>query len=295
MFARKYVITQQAIVFLHYLTLILFLFSVSVDPDILSTYCKETCNTKLKCEHTCPGSCGTCHQGRMHVRCNQKCGVPLICNHECPIPCRQNCKPCNQKCTYNCGHSNCGKSCGETCTSCREPCLRGCKHQKCRKRCGEICNVPPCTRPCDKKLRKCGHRCVGFCGDPCPILCRICDHDELTETFLGNEDEEDAIYVMLVDCNHIFESTDLDRWMEMDGDEIKAKVCPKCKSTIKKSRRYNEILRSNMKDLANVKLRSYGTEQENRINRENLVRKLLELHRQHITCLRKYLSLSLFY
>lgn len=272
--------------------LLIYIF-ISVDPEILSTYCKVKCNTKLKCKHICPGSCSTCHQGRLHVRCNEKCGVPLICNHECSIPCRQNCKPCNQKCTYNCGHSICGRSCGEICTPCKESCMRRCKHQKCERKCGEICNVSPCTRPCDKKLPKCGHRCVGFCGYPCPILCRICDNDELTETFLGNEDNEDAIYVMLIDCNHVFESTDLDRWMEMDGDEIKAKVCPKCKSTIKKSCRYNEILRNNMEDLAKVKKRSYGTENENRINRENLVRKLESLYEQHTKYLCKYFLLSL--
>jgi hypothetical protein len=32
--------------------------------------------------------------------------------------------------------------------------------------------------------------------------------------FLGNEDEPDAKYVQLEDCGHVFEFSDLDRWMD---------------------------------------------------------------------------------
>lgn len=41
-----------------------------------------------------------------------------------------------------------------------------------------------------KKL-KCGHSCIGFCGEPCPPLCRIFN-PEITEILFGREDEPNA-------------------------------------------------------------------------------------------------------
>lgn len=71
----------------------------------------------------------------------------------------------------------------------QETCEWGCKHFRCGKQCGKKCGRKPCDQPCTKKL-KCGHDCVGFCGDPCPPLCRVCDLEELTEFFqLGKVDE----------------------------------------------------------------------------------------------------------
>lgn len=59
--------------------------------------------------------------------------------------------------------------------------------------CGEICNRKPCYEPCKLKL-KCGHECIGFCGEPCPPLCRVCQIDEVTTIIFGHEDEPDARY-----------------------------------------------------------------------------------------------------
>ena len=74
----------------------------------------------------------------------------------------------------------------------QEKCDWGCEHQKCSKRCDQICDIEPCIEPCKKSL-KCGHACIGFCGDPCPPLCRLCNKEELTEFCLsGNEDSPDA-------------------------------------------------------------------------------------------------------
>lgn len=229
--------------------------------------CTEPCGVKLKCGHHCSGTCGDCLQGRFHVRCNEECGVPLICTHTCPIPCRQNCRPCQKQCLYNCGHSTCKKPCGVPCTPCGEPCNRKCSHQKCVKKCGDICSVGPCSERCTKKRKECDHPCIGFCGDICPKLCRICDKEKLTEIFFGTEEEEDAIFVMLENCDHIFESSGLDEWMNVDDGEIKAKVCPRCKTTITRSRRYNEILKKNMDDLANVKRMAIGNYYENKTKR----------------------------
>lgn len=54
-----------------------------------------------------------------------------------------------------------------------------------------MCDREPCYESCKLKLQ-CGHECIGFCGEPCPPLCRICQKDEVTTIIFGNEDEPDA-------------------------------------------------------------------------------------------------------
>lgn len=82
-------------------------------------------------------------------------------------------------------------------------CNYKCEHRSCSKRCYELCDVEPCNEPCGEKLT-CGHNCIGFCGEKCPTLCRICNKTELTEIFFGNEDDEDAKYVLfkIFKCNN---------------------------------------------------------------------------------------------
>lgn len=180
------------------LKIFVFLFTAFKNPldPILLSYCDKPCTATLKCEHKCAGTCGTCLQGRIHQTCQEKCGVPLVCGHECTVPCRKVCQPCTRPCSYRCPHAKCGKKCGDPCTPCKEPCTRRCAHIQCTTKCGELCNVEPCVEPCPKNL-KCGHPCVGFCGDPCPPLCRICDKEELEEIFFGTEDSENARLVLL--------------------------------------------------------------------------------------------------
>ena len=105
-------------------------------------------------------------------------------------------------------------------------------HHKCTKQCGEKCNRPPCDRPCQ-------HPCIGLCGEDCPSLCRICDKDEVTEVFFGTEDEDNAKFIQLKDCKHIFEVSGLDQWMETqsevqdgEGQSVMVKFVewPKCKT-----------------------------------------------------------------
>lgn len=253
---------------------ILFFFFL-VDPKVLLLHCTEKCNVKLKCGHTCSGGCGECLQGRIHQRCKEKCGNTLICNHECPIPCSQACKPCQKECNYKCPHNKCSRKCGDPCNSCKEPCKRECEHQKCEKRCGQICNIPPCYQYC-KELLQCHHPCVGFCGDPCPVLCRVCDHDELTEIFLGNEDEENARYIMLEDCKHIFESGDIEKWLQSSG-EIMAKFCPKCKTPIASTKRFSEYIKRSLIDITNIKKKSSGTFEENNLRRIEFLDEIEEI------------------
>lgn len=47
----------------------------------------------------------------------------------------------------------------------------------------------PCNRPCLNRL-KCGHLCIGLCGETCPNVCRVCDpENEIFTILFGNEDE----------------------------------------------------------------------------------------------------------
>lgn len=75
--------------------------------------------------------------------------------------------------------------------------------------------MQPCSEPCKKPL-KCSpkeegaepHLCIGVCGEDCIDICRICDPEkfaEIQEIFFGTEEEEDARFVRLKDCSHVFE------------------------------------------------------------------------------------------
>jgi hypothetical protein len=251
------------------------------DKQVLLQFCNEPCRNQLKCGHSCSGSCGECSQGRVHKRCSEKCGFPLVCNHPCEFPCREACKPCTRVCPVRCKHTSCGKRCGDVCTPCKEECTRKCDHQTCTNYCGDICSVPPCEENCKKTL-KCGHQCIGFCGDPCPPKCLICDKEELTEVFFGSEDE-DARYIVLNDCGHIFESTGMEQWLHRDEEEIGFKLCPKCKTAIKTTQRYSDCIKQALADVAFVKTNVHGTKKENDDKRVHLEQKLaLLLHTSKI-------------
>ncbi|ENN75901.1 hypothetical protein YQE_07543, partial [Dendroctonus ponderosae] len=243
------------------------------DPKLLLKYCSKPCNIILKCKHKCSGTCSECIQCRFHKRCAEKCAQPLVCNHECVTPCRESCKPCTRTCEMRCAHSKCKKKCGAPCTPCKQMCERQCKHLKCTCPCGLICDVEPCTQRCTKLL-KCGHVCVGFCGDPCPPLCRTCDYEKLTEIFFGNEGEEDAVFVLLKDCGHVLESTGLESWMNEAQDLIQFKRCPKCSTNITTTQRFSDFVKRSIQDVSNAKWMTYGTHEDNEEFRGRLRRTL---------------------
>ncbi|KAK9882471.1 hypothetical protein WA026_021505 [Henosepilachna vigintioctopunctata] len=264
-------------------------FAKGSDDVKLESYCTFPCNEILNCgpesKHLCSGSCGACFQGRIHMRCSEKCGQILICNHECEMLCREACQPCRQPCPFKCKHSVCKKKCGEHCSICKETCSRKCKHQQCDRRCGDICNIRPCEVPCEKKL-KCGHLCIGFCGDPCPPLCRTCNKDVLEEdkdVSFATEDDEDARFVLLVDCGHVVESTGMESWLDSDKNEIKFKTCPKCKTTICTTQRYSDYNKLALMDI--LKVKHYGQKEEIAVKRKSIEEKLLQLRMKLKSCL----------
>ncbi|XP_071160029.1 NFX1-type zinc finger-containing protein 1-like isoform X1 [Mytilus edulis] len=223
--------------------------------------CTKKCGQELECGHICKGTCGECFQGRLHMSCSEDCNRPLVCEHPCQDSC-SSCPPCIRQCENRCKHSYCGKKCGQLCVPCAELCEWQCRHHRCEKICSEPCERPRCNKPC-KKLLECKHQCIGLCGEPCPNLCKICHNDIVTEVFLGSEDEVEARYVQLEDCGHLFESSDLDRWMDMisEGNNdtaIKLKECPRCKTAIRRNLRYGNMIKQALRDIESVKRRMLG-------------------------------------
>lgn len=249
--------------------------NLQTKSNVFVRYCMQECRELLDCEHTCSGTCGQCFQGRIHKACEQDCGRPLICGHSCTVPCSSICPPCGKQCTQKCAHSQCPRKCGEICAPCNEPCVYNCAHFKCKKRCSEICDRPRCYEPCKKRLR-CSHQCVGFCGEPCPP-CKVCQPEHF-EIFFGTEDEDDARFVKLEECGHVFESSGLEQWFESTPDtgEITQKTCPQCKSDVVRTQRFMDLIKPVMKNIIEVKQILFGKQEELHKQRQQLQSKLKE-------------------
>jgi hypothetical protein len=107
----------------------------------------------------------------------------------------------------------------------QEPCEWSCIHHRCRNLCYELCDREPCNEPCTKLL-PCKHPCIGFCGETCPPLCRVCDKDEVTEVFFGTEDKPDARYCT-VGCTCIVKREDkLVRFVNVCSSLFTTCFCP---------------------------------------------------------------------
>lgn len=232
--------------------------------------CRTPCKHQLKCGHTCQGTCGSCLQGRYHTSCLHQCKRLLICSHGCREPCTKDCPPCQKNCENCCFHSKCMKPCGQPCAPCKEPCAWKCPHLACSKLCHEPCDRPPCMQPCTNTL-KCGHPCIGLCGDKCPSKCRICDHDEVTEIFFGTEDEPDAYFIQLEDCGHLFDYRGMDKYMGLDDDNhanqgeqvaIKLKECPRCRTPVRKNLRYGSQINRSLREIEMVKEKINGQQSD---------------------------------
>ena len=231
--------------------------------NLLTLPCKEKCDAILDCGCPCPGTCAKCLHGTKHVPCNRSCDNPLICSHPCLEKCHRPkvCSPCTLGCINHCPHTQCGLPCGELCVSCIERCGWACRHYRCSKLCFEPCDRDRCNYDC-MRMRKCGHPCMGLCGEPCPNICKICDpKHECFDIFFGNEDDDDARFLVLEDCGHIFEVSGFDYWMDVQkgGKENTGKVqlpfCPNCKTPIRKNLRYGKIIKEALLNVEDVKRR----------------------------------------
>jgi len=169
------------------------------------------------------------------------------------------------------------KNCGEKCVPCIEPCDWICEHHQCTKKCHEPCNRPRCEHSCDKILL-CGHRCIGVCGEPCPPVCSdpecndneddedegensykiqkiVYDADMMPKDASGVDEKEQ--YIWLEECQHIFEKSCLDRYVDMFSQDrngaIKLLQCPMCRTPIRKCYRYGTIINEIWNDLETIK------------------------------------------
>ena len=262
--------------------------AISCSTPIESYKCEVPRGSILECGHTCKGNCYDCKQGRIHVACQYPCERTLICSHPCKEPCTKDCPPCQRVCENRCVHSACRKKCGESCAPCQEPCTWKCQHKECKKTCSEICDRKPCNvhcrviLPCTKGKFK--HRCVGLCGEKCPRLCRYCNRKELTEIFFGTEDTLGARFIELLDCGHVFEVESLDQWMaleEEDASNVQLKACPKCKTPIRKSLRYGNVIKKVLHDIETIKERVRQNGEDSKKKMAELNSKLSELRSKY--------------
>ncbi|CAF4986027.1 unnamed protein product, partial [Rotaria sp. Silwood1] len=260
---------------------------ISSSPSELKRFfCPKPCGEMLACEHKCIGKCGDCRAGKLHIPCGEKCERELICSHICKATCAANCPPCSRTCETRCVHSRCNEYCGEICTPCKEPCAYKCKHLRCTRLCSEPCDRGPCNEPCHWKIR-CGHTCIGICGEPCPPQCRQCDKSRVQDIFFGTEDEPNARFIFLPDCGHIIEVTSLDQWIkdfENDPDNktaIRFPECPRCRQKIYRCVRYMPILNRVHESISQVKRKILGNKprQEMAYQRTQLIAEYEKIQR----------------
>ncbi|CAM6099895.1 unnamed protein product [Calypogeia fissa] len=201
--------------------------------------CSFPCDVQLGCGHACPRRC---HPG----------SHDLIL---CPKPCLMEREECLHSCSLRCHGS-------EDCPPCKvivTKKLLNCEHLQ-----GVECSKDLSE---EKLIRKCGHRCIGLCGEPCPKKCRVCHPEtlDIITLMMLEEYEESDMFVQLQDCLHVFEVTGLDSWMDSnetareDGSvAIKLKECPECKTLVWRTHRYSNVVKTKHAQVEAVKEKMLG-------------------------------------
>lgn len=228
----------------------------------MKTKCNLKCDKLLFCGHDCLKQCINCLGGDFHRTCIKKCEREQICGHKCIDNACLKCKLCKKQCLYACEHSRCNSLCSDQCKPCLKQCTWQCSHYKCTKLCNEICNRPKCPHPC-KKILDCGHKCLGFCSEPCPEACIGCRPD-----IFPLDDSNPCLKwsrtVTLKKCGHTFIDKYLDDFMRKMKDELVTK-CPVCKVVIQKHPRYDRILKCKKRFIEDAKKKLLETSVSGRI------------------------------
>ncbi len=223
--------------------------------------CSFPCNETLVCGHRCKGKCGKCLQGRLHAPCKEKCEKIFVCGHKCSDLCAVVCPPCEKASLCESGT--------QSRKSCHQRCQWKCEHHNCKLAYGEVCHRSRCSQPC-KKMFKCGHECIGLCGERCPTRCKICNKDLI---FSGGDTS--SHYVILADCGHVYEYevSNFDEQVNRHNSfKIDWKWCPTCKKTIIASPRYT-ICKPEQQDMNVIKILNHHnlSKQEKQLCIENAV------------------------
>ncbi|CAI2339304.1 unnamed protein product [Caenorhabditis sp. 36 PRJEB53466] len=244
---------------------------VQCGQDPSTEFCVERCREELnECKHNCGNECGICYKTGKHV-CQQRCEKFLDCGHECSAKCGEKCPPCRSFCSNMCEHQSCGigekgfgRECSNICSLCVSNCSNKCMHRSCTKYCYEECDVKTCTEPCSEKLR-CGHACLGMCGEMCPKICGTCEREKYVACVSNMDKSSQKVHrlVMNPKCHHIFPVEALDELVKAQKDAGKQLRCPKCNAVITGVQRYAKYTKKRIIDINVRKLRKIAcTEKE---------------------------------
>uniref|UniRef100_A0A1I7TA88 PI3K/PI4K domain-containing protein n=1 Tax=Caenorhabditis tropicalis TaxID=1561998 RepID=A0A1I7TA88_9PELO len=202
--------------------------------------CTRTCTKIIKeCNHVCGDRCGNCFLTQNHS-CQQRCQIVLDCGHNCSAKCGERCPPCKAYCLNWCTHQGCGaigertyaRGCSELCVLCTANCSNKCIHRSCTKKCFEECNVKTCIEPCTEKL-KCGHACLGMCGEICPKICGTCERARYLEC-VSTASTQQRVHrlIQIPKCSHIFPAEQLDEHVKKLKEQGAALKCEKCQASM---------------------------------------------------------------
>ena len=213
--------------------------------------CGAQCNAQLPCGHICQGKCGNCLD-QHHPPCMAPCPRQLPCFHHCRGKCGEPCRPCQESCSNSCTHKICFNKCGDRCAPCHKECPWTCDHQQCNRKCRDLCDREPCSEPCPLLLF-CGHRCLGFCGEPCPQVCYVCNGFWLQQALNDIPFTEHTRMVRVLPCHHIIESSALEAWFGKCVAQNETHVtgfftCPRCLCKVSFCPRFGHVLKKNAKE-----------------------------------------------
>lgn len=117
---------------------------------------------------------------------------------------------------------------------------------------------------------------MGYCGEPCPLICTLCDADQQqdrTDSSLSKARR----YVLLEDCGHSIDSVVMEEWLDAYltnntsifekswnlNKIIEMPSCPTCKTPIRRNLRYSKYLKTQKEILEKIKLKLWGDPKEN--------------------------------
>ena len=111
----------------------------------------------------------------------------------------------------------------------------------------------------------------------------------MCELFFGTEEDPGARFVQLKDCGHVLEVGGLDHWMELsersteDAVDVQLKCCPKCKTPIRRSRRYGTIVNRTLADIEEVKNRVIGDQAKIKAAKQRVSTALATVHMRRVS------------